>query len=391
MSQAPFDTTGTRRTREVASLDLMRLAAAQLVMFYHFVFLSWAEGEDSRGIRAVVGTAVPFPEHMGWSSLGWVGVQVFFVISGFVILMSAEGKSANAFLIGRVKRIVPALWFFSLLAAVVMIGTGILSPAQASVRLARSMVLFPVGPWIDGAVWTLVAEALFYAAVYIFIRRRMIENITGIAIAMTLFNLVLWALVLAGEAGLLGGVGERIGAVASSYKLRVTLVTTNCYFVLGASLYQIFKKERVATNALIYAVNFVACLISTYFAAISSVGVSRYGQNPLAAPMLWGGLVMVLTACVLLRVGGGQRFRRFAAIAGLLTYPLYLMNQITGGLLLGLGYRLSGQLGMPPMATVIGAALICTLLAGLFATLLERRMQDAVGRLLGKVMRPALA
>ncbi|WP_395393867.1 acyltransferase [Novosphingobium sp. BL-8A] len=387
MSQAPFESTGTRRVREIASLDLMRLAAAQLVMFYHFVFLSWAEGKDTRGIRALVGDAPRLPEHMGWSSPGWVGVQVFFVISGFVILMSAEGKSANAFLIGRVKRILPALWFFSLLAAVVMIGTGILSPAEASVRLARSMVLFPMGPWIDGAVWTLVVEALFYAAIYVFIRCRMIGNMTGIAIAMTLFNILFWGTVLAGSTGLLGASGQWIGAAASSYKLQVTLVTTNCYFVLGASLYQIFKKERIATNAMVYAINFVACLISTYFAALHSIGVSQHGQNPLAAAALWGGLVIVLTACVLLRLGAGERFRRFAAIAGLLTYPLYLTNQITGGFLLGLAYRL----GLPPMVTVIGVALLCTVLAGLFAILLERRMQDAVGRLLEKVMRPALA
>ena len=138
----------TARTREIASLDVMRLAAAQAVMFYHLVFMSWAE-EGSRGIRAVVGTPVVFADAVVWASLGWIGVQIFFVISGFVILMSAQDKSASDFLIGRVTRIVPALWFFTVLSGLVMLASGVLSVAEITPRFLRSMVLFPVGPWVD--------------------------------------------------------------------------------------------------------------------------------------------------------------------------------------------------------------------------------------------------
>lgn len=375
------------RAREIAALDLTRLLAAEAVVFYHLAFLSWAEGEDTRGIRAVVGTPVEFPQATAWASLGWMGVQVFFVISGFVILMSAQKRSASEFLVARVTRIAPALWFFSVLSALVLVGSGVLGAGEAAVRLLRSLVLFPVGPWIDGAVWTLVAEAVFYAGIFVSIRTGLIGRMLAATAVLSAFNVVFWAAVLAGEAELLGNAGQALAQAASSYKLRVTLVTTNCYFVLGASLYGLFLRREVAGNAAIFAVNFVACLVSTYYAARSSLGVSEFGQSPFVAPAIWGAVTLAMAACVLGRVGSGPRFARFATIAGLLTYPLYLINQITGGLLLGLAYRS----GMPPVAAVALTAALCTALAGAFAVGLERPAQQRLSRALRSLRRPAPA
>ncbi|MCJ2188604.1 acyltransferase family protein [Novosphingobium beihaiensis] len=366
------------RTREVSTLDVMRLLAAQAVMFYHLVFLSWAESPDSHGIRAVVGDPAAFPGAIGWASTGWIGVQIFFVISGFVILMSAENKSASAFLIGRVTRIAPGLWFFTLLSAAIVLARGVLAPGELSVRVLRSMVLFPAGPWVDGAVWTLVAEALFYAAVLVLIRMDMIRRITPVLVAVSAFNVLFWGAVLAGEAGALGHAGHGLAQAASSYKLRVTLVSTNCYFAAGASLYQLFMRRNPQVHAALFAVNFLAGLIATFYAARSSLGVSGFGQTPFAAVGLWGAATLVMSACVLRRVGAGGRFARFATVAGLLTYPLYLINQITGGFLLGVAYRS----GLSPAPAVIVAAALCTLLAGLFALGIERRLQKALARFL---------
>lgn len=377
----------TARAREVSSLDMMRLLAAQAVMFYHLVFLSWAESGHSRGIRAVVGNPVVFADATGWASLGWVGVPIFFVISGFVILMSAQNKSASDFLIGRVARIVPGLWFFSILSALVLLGCGVLPPSALAIRLLRSLTLFPVGPWVDGAVWTLVTEAVFYGGIFVLIKLGMIGRIMPVMIALTAFNLILWASVLVGEAGMLGHAGHRIAGMASSYKLRVTLFTTNGYFVAGAALYQLFMRRKVMASAAIFAANYLVGLMSTYYAAISSVGVSRFGQDPMAAVLVWGAMTLVMSACVLWRIGSGPRFGRLATMAGLLTYPLYLINQITGGFILGVAYRT----GLPPAVCVILTALLCTALAGLFALLIERRLQILLSDCLKRFARPAPA
>lgn len=364
------------RPREVAALDIARLFAAQAVMVYHLAFLSWAEPERSRGIRAVVGRTVQFPGAVEWAGLGWIGVPVFFVISGFVILMSAQRQSTGGFIIGRLVRVAPGLWCLSAVSALLLVATGVLAPMEAVPRLLRSVVLFPVGPWVDGAVWTLVAEAIFYAFVAWMIRTGRIDRPLPVLAAVSAGNIVFWCVVLAAEAGFPEQAARNLTALASSYRLRVTLVTANCYFVLGAALYGLFRRREVRAHATVFAVNFAVGLVATYHAALSSVAVSEFGRSPLAAVVVWGVATLVIAACVLLRAGTGPRLARLATMAGLLTYPLYLINQITGGFLLGLGYRL----GLPPVVAVIVAGGLCTVLAGLFAGLIEAPLQRVLRR-----------
>ena len=45
-----------------------------------------------------------------WGSFGWIGVEIFFVISGYVIASSAEGAAPRTFLRRRAQRLLPAAW-----------------------------------------------------------------------------------------------------------------------------------------------------------------------------------------------------------------------------------------------------------------------------------------
>ncbi|MEJ2458065.1 MAG: hypothetical protein P8Y58_07910 [Novosphingobium sp.] len=147
-------------------------------------------------------------------------------------------------------------------------------------------------------------------------------------------------------------------------------------------------RRNVAANAALFGLNFLAGLISTFYAARSSIGVSAFGQTPFPAVAVWGGAMLVMSTCVLRRIGSGTGFVKIATVAGLLTYPLYLINQITGGFLLGLAY----QSGLSPALSVVVAAVLCTLLAGLFALGIERRLQGHLSKFLKQLRRrePAL-
>lgn len=68
---------------------------------------------DVQGLRAVAVLAVIlYHVNEGWLKAGFIGVDVFFVISGFIIttLLTEPGRKVDllAFYVGRVKRIVPA-------------------------------------------------------------------------------------------------------------------------------------------------------------------------------------------------------------------------------------------------------------------------------------------
>jgi exopolysaccharide production protein ExoZ len=98
----------------------------------------------------------------GAAGVGSAGVDLFFVISGFIITRVAEGRSASEFLMARLRRIYPIYWLAVLpwLALVIH---------QLSLPLvASSVTLWPIfGDYVRPALpaaWTLSFEMMFYLA-----------------------------------------------------------------------------------------------------------------------------------------------------------------------------------------------------------------------------------
>ena len=93
-------------------IDLLRFLAALAVVLYHYTFRGFAEGGYSPVEYPVLGEIFKY---------GLYGVQLFFIISGFVILMTATKRDAASFVISRITRLYPAFWVcVSLTAAVVL-------------------------------------------------------------------------------------------------------------------------------------------------------------------------------------------------------------------------------------------------------------------------------
>lgn len=97
---------------------------------------------------------------------GAFGVAIFFLVSGFVIPMSFNNRSAAAFLVARAIRLYPTFIACTAITLTLAIGFGI-DPANKStlVRAVYSMTFFR--DWLgalpfDSIVWTLEIEAKFY-------------------------------------------------------------------------------------------------------------------------------------------------------------------------------------------------------------------------------------
>lgn len=129
------------------------------------------------------------------------GVDIFFVISGFVIYLSyiKKPKTAYNFVIDRIARIAPAYWVYSAIFAVILIYFPWSHPASSFdfVHFIKSLAFIPSqNPSPYGGVaptltvgWTLNFEMFFYACFFlaILIKREEIVLLTSFMMMISFF------------------------------------------------------------------------------------------------------------------------------------------------------------------------------------------------------------
>ncbi|MGC5167052.1 acyltransferase family protein [Luteimicrobium sp. DT211] len=147
-------------TRErFALVDGLRLLAALGVVLYHFT------ARTNPAWHADV--ADLFPNLGGVTVYGALGVELFFLISGFVILMSAWGRTVPAFVASRVGRLYPAYWLGVLSTGFLLLVVWPrkdLGVHDVAVNLTMAQAAFGVND-VDGVYWTLWTELRFYLLV----------------------------------------------------------------------------------------------------------------------------------------------------------------------------------------------------------------------------------
>src|SRR5512138_1205717 len=104
-------------------LDPLRFGAALGVAVFHLMFYSWAGASIGapQSFEHFFAADIQFPDASPFTWFGWVGVEIFFVISGFVIANSASNATAKEFLFGRALRLYPAVWVASTLSLLVLL------------------------------------------------------------------------------------------------------------------------------------------------------------------------------------------------------------------------------------------------------------------------------
>lgn len=160
----------TRSNGSIKFLTLLRAAAPLLVVWDHFGAVwpnrnrrSWFVNETVRDyVNAPLGIIQDF---------GWLGVAIFFLISGFIIPYVALREDAVAFGAKRAFRIFPPLWASIALIVVVDWLRTIVLDAEAATYSLGDLVkgaflvnyLQPGSAAINGVAWTLIIEVLFYS------------------------------------------------------------------------------------------------------------------------------------------------------------------------------------------------------------------------------------
>jgi len=217
------------RPRHILGIDLLRFACAAMVVLYH----AGTGNVLSPGAHAgVLLLNIDMPRRwVSSSSFGWVGVELFFVISGIVIARSALGSMPSEFAKRRVLRLAPAAWICATVTVGILAATRQFPATQLAGEWLRSISFWPIGAQIDGVYWTLGIEASFYLVIgSILCFRRDRAAIEWGGIAMGLVSSLFWIAVLA-------GVGTR--GMDGIRGLQLLLLPHGCLFALGIMLWSI--------------------------------------------------------------------------------------------------------------------------------------------------------
>lgn len=339
--------------KNIPVLDLVRFAAALMIVWFHMAYASWAAPWGTAG-RTAAGS-VDFPELAPFAAWGWIGVEIFFVLSGFVICYSAAGKTAGQFALGRFLRLYPAVWICAPITAVVLFALG---AGDVPERLLRTMTLYPLPTWVDGVYWTLGLEMAFYALIWLLLVFRGFRWIQWALIAIGLPSAAIWYL------GLAGALPTGFG-FDRTYQL--LLLRHGCHFALGGLMFLNFRHGHSAIRLAACALFAGACLIEIFHVA---------EKAHLTAAVVWSLAVVCIAA--------GARFNDRlvtiipagpARLAGLATYPLYLIHDVPGATILRMSRNLPDYLAL---ALAISTALVLS-----FALLWpERWLRGALRRAL---------
>ncbi|CAN5234819.1 acyltransferase [soil metagenome] len=313
------------RHQPVVGLDLLRCAAALLVCVYHYFHIGRHHPDSTLG-RALQGVAAQ-SEWESFARTSFVGVEIFFVISGFVISFSSQRSTPWQFFQSRIERLLPAAWVCSTLTLLVLVATG--NPVRDGYLGAwlRAFFLIPRGPWIDGAYWTLAVELVFYAIVCLLLaagRARWLMPVMGLVGSLGT-ALACW-MVFTGDVEL----------QLRQYTL-FTFVKHGAAFALGCFICLI---ARDGLSLLSWRTGLAGVFaIGTALEIQAAAMADPFNQNPAGATLLFTLLLLLLLLAV---AGNGwclrhlsPRAQQATRVLGIATYPFYLLHNYAGATLFG--------------------------------------------------------
>jgi len=288
-----------KETERQASIDFLRFIAAIMVATMHWGLEIGSGRYQEIYDTPIIGQLV---------KNGSFGVDIFFVISGYVIIGTTQKYEVVEFIFARFNRLFPGLLISMLV--VLIIGSNFIQPYETPFKsLFHSIFLTYQAAGVQPLatpLWTLIIELKFYfgIAIALFLLPRFFKSATGIIILLTSWEVIIAVL------------QETASSVGAYLLPHLTLNGSNSLFALGICLNILSKvKIRLSTE------NLLISLITLYF--INEVFLVSGYTNVLKLYMSLASFFIVFSQRIVLH----YMLQKIAYLLGLSSYLIYLLHK----------------------------------------------------------------
>lgn len=308
------------KQQRLVEVDALRGIAAVMVMLFHYTYQ----------YNHLFGHTQPLTWSVPW---GYVGVHLFFMISGFVIFMTLERcKKPLDFWVSRFSRLYPAYWVAMLLTFAITHALGLPGKVVDTATLIKNIPMFQgwfnVKP-VDAVYWTLQVELIFYILAFI-------AWCVGMLSRVHIFILMMLALRLIYVAAHIG-----LGIDLPYVLTRFLMLDYIAFFAIGIMIYRLTVGHSHQQK--------LDWLVIT--ASLATIGLTE---------SLWLAAICVGFALLLFCASRGfipfLRLQPFLWL-GAISYSLYLTHENIGWALLR---RLEqAGLGMNTSIAIVSVLMLC--------------------------------
>jgi peptidoglycan/LPS O-acetylase OafA/YrhL len=285
-------------------IDLLRFFAALSVVAYHYTFLGFAANRMS----------VPYAFFAPVSKYGYLGVNLFFIISGFVILNTALRKSPKNFMLSRFVRLYPGFWVCCTLTfAAMLIAGGTHHTGLGAYFVNMTMLNEFVGvKSIDNVYWSLSYEIVFYTLIFGLLVIGKISKIKVFLGVWLFLSLMFYA----------------AGPDYFQFLRFVLLPNYSAYFIAGAVFFLINAEGLDFYKAFLLVASYFLALIysNEYINYLTNDYNAHFDLSVVAICIASFYFIFYLISTHRTKFISSPKF----AAIGLLTYPVYLLHQNIG-------------------------------------------------------------
>ncbi len=270
------------KSSRITILDGFRAISILMVLLFHY-FSRWTTPKNPVSLY-------PYNSDYSYFGYGYLGVQFFFIISGFVIFFTLENtKNMNLFWKNRFIRLIPSM----LLASLITLGiftffdqsnlfpdshsTNNLIPSLSFISPNLLNNIFSSSQqsfnYINGSYWSLWPEIQFYllaSVLYFLNKANFIRNFIILIILLIGFNQLVNFILLSGN-NFIGLPNDFLIGYTKWIKNGFNLITYLPFFSIGVIFYLLFQnnQKKIITS------NFIVFILTLLIIYIVFQGVTK--------------------------------------------------------------------------------------------------------------------